>query len=194
MQRPTGPPGAGGSSAGLRSPPPWPAVSCRSERHPKLALSRRAQPPNRSGRDRCGLDAGGGSGGACCLRSARLPVGCRVTRLPLDCLCWTASHHDALSNLCTGPSPLAAVRADQAADTADTASIELISEITGGVDAAHTAALQRNAAAAAEGLAGSTSELKQKVRGLQRWLFCRRAPQRTAVHTGVSPGMPPGVT
>ncbi|PRW59240.1 ATPase associated with various cellular activities AAA_5 [Chlorella sorokiniana] len=66
--------------------------------------------------------------------------------------------------LARGPAPLAAVRADQAADTADTASIELISEITGGVDAAHTAALQRNAAAAAEGMAGSASELKQKVR------------------------------
>lgn len=77
------------------------------------------------------------------------------------------------------------MRADQAADTADTASIELISEITGGVDAAHAAAVQRNAAAAAEGLASSTSELKQKVRELQRLLSCRRcAPQCTAVHAG----------
>lgn len=76
------------------------------------------------------------------------------------------------------------MRADQAADTADTASIELISEITGGVDAAHAAAVQRNAAAAAEGLASSTSELKQKVRELQRLLSCRCAPQCTAVHAG----------
>lgn len=61
--------------------------------------------------------------------------------------------------------PLAAVRADQAADTADAAAIELISDITRGVDQAHAAALQRNAAAALEGLAtGDGSELKQKVR------------------------------
>ncbi|KAL4438050.1 hypothetical protein ABPG77_004271 [Micractinium sp. CCAP 211/92] len=60
--------------------------------------------------------------------------------------------------------PLAAVRADQAADTADSAAIELISDITRGVDQAHAAALQRNAAAALEGLAtGEGSELKQKV-------------------------------
>ena len=59
---------------------------------------------------------------------------------------------------------LAAVRADQAADTADTAAIELISEITRSVDQTHAAALQRNAAAALEGLAtGAGSELKQKV-------------------------------
>lgn len=61
--------------------------------------------------------------------------------------------------------PLAAVRADQAADIADSAAIELISDITRGVDQAHAAALQRNAAAALEGLAiGEGSELKQKVR------------------------------
>jgi len=74
------------------------------------------------------------------------------------------------------------VRADQAADTADAGSIELISQITGGVDAAHAAALQRNAAAAAEGLAGSTSELKQKVgrqSGHRESLGCRQG-----VHSG----------
>ncbi|KAL4425569.1 hypothetical protein ABPG75_009585 [Micractinium tetrahymenae] len=60
--------------------------------------------------------------------------------------------------------PLAAVRADQAADTADTAAIELISEITRAVDQAHAAALQRNAAAALDGLAtGAGNELKHRV-------------------------------
>ena len=60
--------------------------------------------------------------------------------------------------------PLSAVRADQATDAADTEAIQLISDITRAVDEVHAAALQRNAAAALEGLlAGSTSELKQKV-------------------------------
>ena len=60
--------------------------------------------------------------------------------------------------------PLSAVRADQATDATDTEAIQLISDITRAVDEVHAAALQRNAAAALEGLlAGSTSELKQKV-------------------------------
>lgn len=60
--------------------------------------------------------------------------------------------------------PLAAVRADQAADTTDSATIQLISDITRGVDEALGAALQRNAAAALEGLlSGGANELKQKV-------------------------------
>ena len=62
------------------------------------------------------------------------------------------------------PWQLPAVRADQAAETADSATIEQISALTGAVDAAHAAALQRSAAAALEGLAGgAASELKQKV-------------------------------
>lgn len=60
--------------------------------------------------------------------------------------------------------PLAAVRADQASDTADTAAIEIISEITRGVDELHAETLKRNAAAALEGLLeGAGNELKQKV-------------------------------
>jgi hypothetical protein len=60
--------------------------------------------------------------------------------------------------------PLSAVRADQATDATDTEAIQLISDITRAVHEVHAAALQRNAAAALEGLlAGSTSELKQKV-------------------------------
>ena len=60
--------------------------------------------------------------------------------------------------------PLSAVRADQATDATDTEAIQLISDITRAVDEVHAAARQRNAAAALEGLlAGSTSELKQKV-------------------------------
>lgn len=66
--------------------------------------------------------------------------------------------------------PLAAVRADQATETADSAAIELIAEITGGVDQAHAAALQRSAATAMEALSGGGAasdeslQLKQKVR------------------------------
>jgi len=46
---------------------------------------------------------------------------------------------------------LHAVRADQASDTADTATIQIISDITRDVDGLHTAALARNAALAAQG-------------------------------------------
>ncbi|KAI3438742.1 hypothetical protein D9Q98_001161 [Chlorella vulgaris] len=64
------------------------------------------------------------------------------------------------------PWQLAAVRADQATETADTGYIQLISDITRGVDEAHAAAVKSNTAAALEGFAASTAnELKQKVQG-----------------------------
>jgi hypothetical protein len=56
------------------------------------------------------------------------------------------------------------VRADQAPDTADTATIETIADITRAVDDAHAAALKRNGAHALEGLlSGGANELKQRV-------------------------------
>ncbi|KAL4859996.1 hypothetical protein ACK3TF_000225 [Chlorella vulgaris] len=71
-----------------------------------------------------------------------------------------------LQSPAAAPWQLAAVRADQATETADTGYIQLISDITRGVDEAHAAAVNSNTAAALEGFAASTAnELKQKVQG-----------------------------
>lgn len=85
------------------------------------------------------------------------------------------------------PWQLAAVRADQATETADTGYIQLISDITRGVDEAHAAAVKSNTAAALEGFAASTAnELKQKVQGscldLQTGLLERETEVGAAPH------------
>lgn len=75
-------------------------------------------------------------------------------------------HHRRQRGAAPAPAgwPLAAVRADQAVDTTDNASIDMISEISKAVEEVHVAALKRNAEAALEGvLSGSVNELKQKV-------------------------------